>query len=318
MTIPAEPPFDRRGWLLCGAVGIGTLLRALGRFHWLLELTTHFAVQSAVLALLAAALLAYRRQWRAAGVTLLLSLANVVAFWPLYVPVASSAGDARQAPVLTFVTANVWTPNRDSATLKEWLEREQADVVFLCEPDHWWQTEVAEWKERWPHQWMATRSDNFGVGIFSRYPLIDPHVVYLDVVNPALLCAIDLQETRWTILGLHPLPPAGPRHSRDRNAQLQAAAQLISQLPSPLIVAGDLNMTSSSPVFSDFVEATGLRDTRQGRGLQTTWPAWNPLLRIPIDHCLVSPGVTVFDRRVGPKFGSDHLPVIVRLGEPAK
>jgi endonuclease/exonuclease/phosphatase (EEP) superfamily protein YafD len=35
------------------------------------------------------------------------------------------------------------------------------------------------------------------------------------------------------------------------------------------------------------------------------------VLRIPIDHCLVSPSVAIVDRRVGPPVGSDHLPVFV-------
>ena len=76
---------------------------------------------------------------------------------------------------------------------------------------------------------------------------------------------------------------------------------------------GDLNTTSWSPFFSDLIEESGLRDSRKGFGIQTTWPDGLFLLRIPIDHCLVSKDISVLDRRVGPSIGSDHFPVTVDL-----
>jgi endonuclease/exonuclease/phosphatase (EEP) superfamily protein YafD len=35
------------------------------------------------------------------------------------------------------------------------------------------------------------------------------------------------------------------------------------------------------------------------------------LMRIPIDHCLFSPGIRILSKEVGPRVGSDHFPVIV-------
>jgi len=61
-----------------------------------------------------------------------------------------------------------------------------------------------------------------------------------------------------------------------------------------------------------------LPDSRAGRGIQPSWPASLPAaLRIPIDHCLVSPGIAVVGRQLGPQVGSHHLPVIVDLAVPA-
>jgi endonuclease/exonuclease/phosphatase (EEP) superfamily protein YafD len=34
-------------------------------------------------------------------------------------------------------------------------------------------------------------------------------------------------------------------------------------------------------------------------------------MSVPIDHCLVSPEITILDRRLGPAVGSDHYPLIV-------
>jgi endonuclease/exonuclease/phosphatase (EEP) superfamily protein YafD len=59
--------------------------------------------------------------------------------------------------------------------------------------------------------------------------------------------------------------------------------------------------------------ATGLRSVHDSYGLGGTWPTGIPLLRVPIDNCLVSEGLIALDRRLGPDVGSDHFPLIVDL-----
>ena len=62
---PATTPPRRRENLialgLCLCVVFGTLIRYLGRWHWVLEITTHFVVQATVLAGIATLLLFVRR-----------------------------------------------------------------------------------------------------------------------------------------------------------------------------------------------------------------------------------------------------------------
>jgi hypothetical protein len=41
-----------------------------------------------------------------------------------------------------------------------------------------------------------------------------------------------------------------------------------------------------------------------------------PVLRIPIDHCLVSPDIGVLTMRTGRHIGSDHLPIIIDMVMP--
>jgi endonuclease/exonuclease/phosphatase (EEP) superfamily protein YafD len=80
-----------------------------------------------------------------------------------------------------------------------------------------------------------------------------------------------------------------------------------------VILFGDLNVTPWSPYFADLLKHGGLKDTSQGRGLFGSWPSWLPGLRIPLDHCLTSPAILVADKRLGPKVGSDHLPMMIDL-----
>jgi endonuclease/exonuclease/phosphatase (EEP) superfamily protein YafD len=105
----------------------------------------------------------------------------------------------------------------------------------------------------------------------------------------------------------------GTEGSSLRNDQLRAIAKFLQGVEGSRLVMGDLNTTSWSPHFRDLLAATGLVDSRRGRGMQPTWTAFRGLVRLPLDHVLVSPDITVTARRVGPPIGSDHLPVIVEL-----
>src|SRR5262249_10954958 len=108
----------------------------------------------------------------------------------------------------------------------------------------------------------------------------------------------------------------GPKALEDRNRELAALAQLASRTPAPLVLMGDLNTTSWSPYFQDLVRDSGLVDSRRGFGVCATWPALPMPARIPIDHCLVSPDITVLNRRVGPEVGSDHRGILIDLALP--
>jgi endonuclease/exonuclease/phosphatase (EEP) superfamily protein YafD len=76
---------------------------------------------------------------------------------------------------------------------------------------------------------------------------------------------------------------------------------------------GDLNATPFSPRFKNLLIDCGLRDSSLGFGITRTWHSEIPLLGLPIDHILVSRDLAVISREVGPKVGSDHRPVMVRV-----
>jgi endonuclease/exonuclease/phosphatase (EEP) superfamily protein YafD len=79
------------------------------------------------------------------------------------------------------------------------------------------------------------------------------------------------------------------------------------------VVAGDLNMSPWSPFFRRFMKKSGLKDSEDSFGFQPTWPTYQPILYLPLDHVLVSRDIAIVDRRIGAKVGSDHLPVVVDL-----
>jgi endonuclease/exonuclease/phosphatase (EEP) superfamily protein YafD len=114
-----------------------------------------------------------------------------------------------------------------------------------------------------------------------------------------------------TFIGTHPPPPKGAVNSRHRNRQLVEMAKFIRSLSGAAVLCGDLNMSPWSVYFRSFLRESGLLDSGKGFGVQPTWPVDWPVMRVPIDHCFVSEGIRVIDRKIGPKVGSDHFPLLV-------
>lgn len=128
---------------------------------------------------------------------------------------------------------------------------------------------------------------------------------------PTVLARFDVAGRPLTVIGTHPVPPVSAKYVGYRDEQLALLARQATVTPGAVLLLGDLNMTSNMPTFGQFASASGLRDSRQGFGVQATWPSYMPPMRIAIDHCLVSGNVIVDGRRVGAHVGSDHFPVIV-------
>jgi endonuclease/exonuclease/phosphatase (EEP) superfamily protein YafD len=153
--------------------------------------------------------------------------------------------------------------------------------------------------------------------MMSRFPLENrmKEVGYVLGGVPSIEAIVEfLPNVELRVIGTHPLPPVGGRYSKERNLQLERIAESVAGDDRPTILVGDLNCTPWSPYFSALLETSGLRDTRQGFGNQPTWPAGRWVLRIPIDHCLVSDHFVTTRREVLPSIGSDHLPLLVEVG----
>jgi endonuclease/exonuclease/phosphatase (EEP) superfamily protein YafD len=156
------------------------------------------------------------------------------------------------------------------------------------------------------------RDDNFGIGLYSRLPFTQSQIVYIGEAEvPSVVAEIETTLGKCTLLATHPLPPAGGAYSRWRNDQLAELPNYIRRATSPVLLLGDLNVSPWSSHFRRLLRESGLKDSSQGRGVQPTWPTYNPLLLIPIDHCLYSPQITIVSKQVGPWDGSDHYPLIV-------
>lgn len=287
-----------------------TVLAVGARHWWVLELATHFRVQYAVvLGFGAVAWALARALWLAlaCGVLAIVSAALVL---PIYFGSAQSAAGPGEWRILS---ANVHRDNREHRRFLKYVRREDPDLLLLLEVDDRWARDLADLHEDYPFYHEEPRPDNFGIACYSRLPARFEVRHFGGSEVPSIVAHVEAGTRRVTVFGTHALPPMQGRYADDRNRQLLGIAQVAADTFGPVLLIGDFNMTNWSPWFAELLRRSGLRDSRQGFGLHATWPGGKRLLRIPIDHVLVSPGVRVHDRRLGPPLGSDHLPVVVDI-----
>jgi endonuclease/exonuclease/phosphatase (EEP) superfamily protein YafD len=206
---------------------------------------------------------------------------------------------------------NVHYLNRNYGATLELIVTEGPDYVVLFEVTPEWCDALEFLTPDYPHQHLMPDGNQGGIALYSRHKILD-----LDVYEkgglPTIVALVHSPRGSLNLVCTHPASPSSARYLRTRNRQLAEAGKLAKSKSGPVVLIGDLNTTSWSPYFHDLLRESGLRDSRRGFGVEPSWPSL-PLavLRIPIDHCLVSPSVAIIDRRIGRDVGSDHLPVFV-------
>jgi endonuclease/exonuclease/phosphatase (EEP) superfamily protein YafD len=298
-------------WLAAGATSLFSLLGILSRQDWKFELFSHFRLQYALL--LGVCTAGFILAGSLPGV--LLSLAflggNLGLILPIYRRRSRCDGESKVARLFF---ANILGTNMHYEQLLMAIHKSDADIVLLVEVRANHMERLLPALSRYPHRFAQPHIKNYGVAIFSRLPLDSVQALAFDErCTPALVARLRLEDTPLTLVGIHPYPPKSKAQADRRNHQLAMTASFIKAQPGELILAGDFNCTSWSHAFGQLIRHSQLLDSRQGLGLQPSWPAGNPLLRIPIDHVLHTPGICIQARKLGQPTGSDHLPVIVEF-----
>jgi len=300
--------------LAAGALGVcaATGLALLARTSWLLELLAHFRLQYLVSLAALAALYVARRRWYTAAALLPFAIVNgmaVAPYWPRGV-----ASEPFLGPGIELMSANLYARNDDYGRFLELVRQVSPDLIVLLEVDSGWARALGGLAEDYPQRVLVPREGPYGIAVLSRLSLLEHRTIDLAGI-PALEAQIALPDgSALHLIGVHLRSPTTSGRSAQRNAQLAALRPLVAAQAGPLIVAGDFNATPYSPIMSDWLEQTGLHDPRRGRGFRMTWPAFMPILGVPIDHCLLSEHFVVAEQYQGPAFGSDHYPVITRIG----
>jgi len=132
-----------------------------------------------------------------------------------------------------------------------------------------------------------------------------------EVDNPAVITSLRIDGQKLNLIAAHVMSPVSLYRLQLRNTQFQEIAEAVQATSGPTMLVGDMNCTLASSYLAELVEATELRDSRQGFGIHTSWVKYAPLITVPIDHVLVSEEIHVHDRFVGDHGESDHRPVIV-------
>ncbi len=211
------------------------------------------------------------------------------------------------------------------------LKAHEADVVGLQELQPEAATAIdgdPDLVTRYPYRSLNPRDDVLGMGLLSRFPILESTVTFDPAVQEA---RIDLGAGRTVVVfNAHPLHadiqflgptrlPAG-LEGTVRNADLdQIRGRMDAQIGKglPVILLGDLNTAASEPAFDRFVD--GLREVHGEVGFGPGW-TWRPsrleflgVGLVRIDHVVVSGDLVPMSILVACPPAGDHCLVGARI-----
>ena len=281
-----------------------------GSFGWFFDLLAHFRLQYFFFHMLGLLSVIPSKKPVLLYSQLLLIVVNGLTIFPIY-----SAAPMRKSKEvgLSLLEINLWRVHPQKSLVRDYLVKKEADLLVLVEMTAQWEKELITLKEKYPYGLTVSRQDNFGLALWSRLPLTNCKKHSFDKEDrPAISAVARVNSDEIHIIVAHPPPPKHPRYFRLRNAYFMNLVKLRKE-GQRTVVIGDLNTPSWSHYFQNLCKEMKLRDSRQGFGIHATWPTIFPFLLTPLDHCLISDGLQVVKRDLGPNLWSDHYPLLLQL-----
>lgn len=166
---------------------------------------------------------------------------------------------------------------------------------------------------------------SFGNAVVSRYPLsnansfftngeYNPNATNENVeINTRVLqtCWISIDGKSFSLANYHGHSYPSPIGNEVTIEKMKIVKSKIEQLPKPIILSGDLNVSSESPamrVFDGF-----LRDLTSENKITTTLSQLGKVTDVACDHILISDGIEVTSFRVADDLVSDHKALIMEF-----
>ncbi len=229
-----------------------------------------------------------------------------------------SAPGAGHFESISFLFANVLQTNDRYEDFYRIVEELKPDVILAVETDETWTNKILDYS-RYKYAHSCPLDNMYGMTIVSLLPLVSIKTRYLiqdDI--PSFHARIRTRGGKhFRFYGIHPRPPSPVEYENavPKDQEMIKLGKIISNLEGdhPCVVGGDLNDVCWSRTTELFQSLSGLLDPRKGRGFYATFPSNVPLFNIPIDQVFCSPHFTLTKLKVGPDFGSDHLPLYVEV-----
>ena len=302
------------------------------RFWWLAFLN-NFAPYYFLPLVIFVPLALIERRWSSLARLLPFVLIALLLYGPYWLPknVAAAAED-QPLKVLTF---NVLPANPRLDDVIDWIREMDADIVLLQELAPHVKTRLRdELADLYPYSddlpdnqltlsryelltnetvelvgWWAQRStfaiNGRTIAIYNIHLIVPTNEVphfYTPIDNGFVHLVLQYDETR-------------------RNAQIHALLERLKTESLPYIVAGDFNTSDNAIIYGEMSAALHDSFRESGIGMGASWtdetgeeglPNFLPPL-IRIDYVWHSDEIKAISANVGPRLGSDHLPLIVSL-----
>ncbi|MBL8850503.1 MAG: endonuclease/exonuclease/phosphatase family protein, partial [Planctomycetaceae bacterium] len=170
-------------------------------------------MQYAVMLLMTAGLFFVLRQWRwCAAATILLC---VNGWWLAPFLLSEGATVDRQvdagSPSFTLASINVYSGNPTPERVVEFVQQTNPDIVVVLEVTPAWEHRLGALSSSHPYSAVQSNVGNFGIAIYSRWPLQDIAFSPMSESNEAISTRIEIEGASIQIVAVHPFPPMGAR-----------------------------------------------------------------------------------------------------------
>ncbi|MBA2430789.1 MAG: endonuclease/exonuclease/phosphatase family protein, partial [Chthoniobacterales bacterium] len=200
--------------LVCLLMCAATAIALVETDEWWIRILDFPRLQIAIGLVVALIVLWWSRPARAKSIAVMSVVALAWQVWLIlpYTPawkaqmIAAKACPAGQS--VRFLLANVLQDNRNAELLLEVARDTDPDIILLTEIDAWWAGEVESLTASRPSTILEPRSNTYGMGLYSRLPLVGGEVRYLledDI--PSIRTRVALPSGyQFTLWGVHPAP----------------------------------------------------------------------------------------------------------------
>lgn len=217
-------------------------------------------------------------------------------------------------PTVRLYSANLWAGNDQVEAIRDSVARAGPDVVILIEASDAAYGALDLIVPDLPYRTASPRVPWGGGGartvIASRWPVSEA------VEEPGVHAQTTVVRSPMGALrvtGVHLTRPWPYQIEWEQVRQIEALGVAVADQPkTSLIVAGDFNSVTDGRIGRLFARDGGLVPAPAFPG---TWPAQAPsAFSMGIDNVWISRDLTVIERRLGDRNGSDHRPVVSVIG----
>jgi len=281
-----------------------------------IDLFSHFRWQYLWLFTALAVLASFCRQFKYATTFAFAAFCNAAILAILWFPI-SAHHPVSNATEIRVLEMNLFNENRQYERVAGEIKKYNPDVIVVEELTNEMFHLLQPSLKDYPYHCCSMRNDSYGIGIISKYELINVNKNVLSLPKSYLISSdLRIGNKLVTVAGIHVIPEMSA-YDADIDARILAGLRRFTSSNSNcLILAGDFNATPWSELFHQLLQSGHFVDSERGFGLQPSWPFGVGLLMIPIDHCLTTPNCQVVSRSTGDFIGSDHIPLFLRIALP--
>ena len=268
------------------------------------------------------------KRWKLPALALAAGLLFVIVFQAFfildYTPLVSTSVvdvEAEAVPEsrrFSLLMANVLQKNRESKHFVDQIDAYDPDLVLAMETDAWWQRQLETVADRYPHRKEVINDLTYGMMLYSKFPLDDVEVMYLNNENvPSIHATLRVGERQLRLHAMHPVPPTRFEELPDNAGQKEVAMEKLGDMlrnePRPQLIFGDFNDVAWSNTTEMLEAGAQVSDVRRGRWFYNSYNANSWFRRWPLDHIYVSEELGLIELERTADINSDHFPIYAEL-----